>query len=218
MTQQFSPSQLRAARALLDWSRAELASQTGVSEPTIHRLENGMGKPDTRTQTKIRQVLETYGIEFLESDGVRRTPEGVQIFQGQEAYKCVLNDVYETLRDDGGEVLIAHVDENKFIDVVTRSVLDKHLERLAAANIKERLLVRKDDIIAAPLEAYHVIPEKYFSSYPFYIYKTKIALLSQVAPQKAIIINDERFADAARKLFDFIWDHTEMPVRKKPAK
>lgn len=67
--------QLKAARALLDWSQAELASQSGVSLPTVKRLESGEGELGGRPDTaeRLRLALESAGVEFTdgEAPGVR---------------------------------------------------------------------------------------------------------------------------------------------------
>jgi predicted transcriptional regulator len=64
--------QVKAARALLGWSQSELAKKSGVSEPTIARLEAGDGRLGGRPETvsKIIQSLTAAGIEFItEADG-----------------------------------------------------------------------------------------------------------------------------------------------------
>jgi predicted transcriptional regulator len=67
--------QVKAARALLDWSQEDLAGHSGVSPPTIGRLEAEGGELGGRADTgeKIRRALEKAGIEFLNGDtpGVR---------------------------------------------------------------------------------------------------------------------------------------------------
>jgi predicted transcriptional regulator len=74
-----SVRQVKAARALLGWAQVDLARESGVSQPTIARIEAGDdvlgGRPDTAG--KIRAALEANGIEFTNgrSPGVRlRTP------------------------------------------------------------------------------------------------------------------------------------------------
>jgi predicted transcriptional regulator len=67
---------VKAARALLGWSQADLAAQSGVSEPTIARLESADdGELGGRAGTveKIQTALEQAGIEFSNggSPGVR---------------------------------------------------------------------------------------------------------------------------------------------------
>ena len=66
---------VKAARSLLAWSQADLAKQSGVSEPTIARLEADDGDLGGRALTgnKIVTALEAAGVEFTNGDqpGVR---------------------------------------------------------------------------------------------------------------------------------------------------
>jgi predicted transcriptional regulator len=77
--------QVKAARALLGWSQADLAHHSKVSEPTIARLESSDGVLGGRTETtgKIRQAIELAGIEFTNGD----TP-GVRIRQKKLSAKA----------------------------------------------------------------------------------------------------------------------------------
>jgi transcriptional regulator with XRE-family HTH domain len=63
--------QVKAARALLGWSQADLAQRSGISEPTIARLESGDGELGGRENTseKIRKAIENGGVEFIDENG-----------------------------------------------------------------------------------------------------------------------------------------------------
>ncbi len=69
--------QVKAARALLGWSQINLAEKSGVSVPTIERLEGRDGVLGGRPETvqKIVAALVSVGIEFLNDGepGVRLT-------------------------------------------------------------------------------------------------------------------------------------------------
>ena len=60
---------------MLGWSQDDLAARSGVSIPTIARLEAEGGELGGRAETgeKIRRALEKAGIEFINgnSPGVR---------------------------------------------------------------------------------------------------------------------------------------------------
>lgn len=64
--EKISIRQVKAARALLSWSQDDLAAASGVSVPTIARLESADGPLGGRASTAsaIRQALEDAGIEF----------------------------------------------------------------------------------------------------------------------------------------------------------
>ena len=58
--------QVKAARALLGWSQGDLADASGVSHPSIKRLEADTGDLGgyAETQAKIVAALEAAGVEF----------------------------------------------------------------------------------------------------------------------------------------------------------
>lgn len=63
--------QIKAARALAGMSQADLAAASGVSLPTIKRLEAQDGDLGGRpaTVTAIREALEAAGVVFLPENG-----------------------------------------------------------------------------------------------------------------------------------------------------
>jgi transcriptional regulator with XRE-family HTH domain len=63
--------QVKAARALLGWSQADLADHSGISEPTVARLESRDGELGGREETaeKIRHTIVTAGVEFIDENG-----------------------------------------------------------------------------------------------------------------------------------------------------
>ena len=67
--------QVKAARSLLAWSQGDLAKASGISEPTIARLESQDGELGGRADTvrKIIAALESAGVIFTNGDapGVR---------------------------------------------------------------------------------------------------------------------------------------------------
>lgn len=66
-----SIEQVKAARALIRWSQADLAVACGVSLPTIKRLEASSGTMGGRSATvvAIREALEAAGVEFIPENG-----------------------------------------------------------------------------------------------------------------------------------------------------
>jgi len=60
-------AQIRAARALLNWSAEALAEAVGVTRQTVQRLEQHQGVPPSRSQTleQIQRAFEAAGVEFV---------------------------------------------------------------------------------------------------------------------------------------------------------
>ena len=63
--------QIRAGRALLKWTGADLAEKSGVAFSTIMRMETVDGVPNSTMKTieAIKRAFEDAGIEFLGSPG-----------------------------------------------------------------------------------------------------------------------------------------------------
>lgn len=70
-----SPRQIRAARALLNWTQQDLADKAIVSLNAVVRLEKGTADTRTSTLVAIQAALTKAGIEFLpnsdKGEGVR---------------------------------------------------------------------------------------------------------------------------------------------------
>ncbi|MGM5002917.1 helix-turn-helix transcriptional regulator [Tardiphaga sp. 538_B7_N1_4] len=61
-------AQIKAARALLDWTQPELAMAAGIGVATLKRFETGTRTPIPIVKSAIVQALEDAGIRF-EHDG-----------------------------------------------------------------------------------------------------------------------------------------------------
>jgi predicted transcriptional regulator len=68
--------QIKAARALVGWTAADLAEKSGVSYPTVQRLDATKGQVSGRHETveAIRKALETQGVQFLKAGQVAAGP------------------------------------------------------------------------------------------------------------------------------------------------
>lgn len=219
MTQHFTPHQLRAARALVDWSRAELAEKTGISEPTIHRLENGVGEPEARTQTKIRKVLEQAGVEFLEDSGVRFKPRGVTIYDGVDAFEDFHEFLYLHLKQNGGEVCLSIYDEPLLAKYRKDPEIHRSRMRELVANKKVifRILTTKSSWNTRGYIQFKYLPHQRPSPTGFYAFGDCLALVSFVNPLSpyVIVLQSGPMTEAYRQGFNIAWDSGENPPSKK---
>lgn len=74
--------QCRAARALLDWTQADLSAATGLSKVTLRAFERG-GEMRESNRTLLRLAFEKAGVDFIEANGggqgvrLRDRPDGM---------------------------------------------------------------------------------------------------------------------------------------------
>ncbi len=208
--------QIAAAITLSGLTREALANEAGVGRNTIDRIINETAACREDTIRKITDILEVRGIEFLPGEGVRKKEQTVTTLTGDDCLQELLLDVYRTLQDRGGEMLIAHLDEGSAARSLKKEFLDEQIRKRKVANITCRLLVRADDPnLIPPYDTYRAIPDESFSPYPFYIYGSKLALLSWKPEPRVIIIDDQRFAHSAAKLFDIAWNTGKEIIRNE---
>ena len=78
-----SGSQIRAARALLNWKQADLAKASGVAESTIKLVERSAVDTRSGTLEKLQIAFEKAGVQFIPDrspsldggPGVRLSPQ-----------------------------------------------------------------------------------------------------------------------------------------------
>jgi DNA-binding XRE family transcriptional regulator len=78
-----TPAQIRAARALLNWSQVDLAAASGVALQSIKNIETGKTDPRLSTATALCRALETAGIIFLDDGQSTDGGPGVRLAKRQ---------------------------------------------------------------------------------------------------------------------------------------
>jgi transcriptional regulator with XRE-family HTH domain len=81
---QLTGAQIRAARALLQWSANELSRQSAVSLRTIQRAELAETSMTAANDLAVRHALEGAGIEFIDENG---GGEGVRLRKPRQREK-----------------------------------------------------------------------------------------------------------------------------------
>ncbi|TBD15702.1 XRE family transcriptional regulator [Rhizobium ruizarguesonis] len=75
-------NQIRAARALLNWSQSELVEKTGLSLTTVRRMEDekiGPERSSAGNVSTVTTVLEEAGILFLAAGESTEGGPGVRV-------------------------------------------------------------------------------------------------------------------------------------------
>lgn len=202
--------QMKAARALLDWSQDDLAQQTRLSIATIRKLELGYISPRGKTIASIRQAFEDAGLEFIDPDGVRHRPEEIKVYQGHDGICAFFDDVYETMKKKNGDVVVVTVDEEPFTECLGEYRF-VHYDRMT--KIKDSVFVKcilTDNPESRPAHycQYRWISKSYVDSVPFYVYDDKYAIFvfdTNPSP-KITVIQSRVVADAFRRQFYSMWD------------
>lgn len=205
-----SSRQIKAARALLDWSQEDLSAASALSVATVRKLELGSISPRSSTNDQIQKAFEKAGLEFLEPNGVRQKPEEITIYEGHDGICAFYDEVYAHASEKGGEIVTVCINEDPITDALGE-YSKVHLSRMHAlihkANVK-CILTENFTSVPAKYCEYRSISKAYVDSVPFYIYGNNYAVfLFGAKPSPRIIIHRSALlADAYRKQFHSMWD------------
>lgn len=208
--------QIRAARALVNWSQERLSELSGVARTTIKNIETGQTAPRLDTAATIQQTFEDHGVEFIPGSGVRLKETSVNVLHGDDGVIKLFDDIFQTAISDDSEVLISGASELSEKDGLLYSELLEHLDRLDKAKVQERILTQEGDYhFLNEWQSYRWLPAKYFENTPIFAYGDKIASITWGPPRIVTIIDSPLYAKSYRGLFNFAWDRAEIPSDKK---
>jgi transcriptional regulator with XRE-family HTH domain len=210
--------QIRAARALLDWSQSDLAEHADLSQTGIARIENGTNKPNSQTLEKICAAFENADIEFLGTNGVRKRTGEVKVLKGQEGFRIFMDDVYETVKAKGGEICLFNGVPEFFIKFLGEDWYKNHSKRMESIknNFKFKIIIKEGNhsLIAGSFAEYRWFPSILFHEKTFYSYGDKLAFLSFSDDNVVIhVLPQKEFAESFDVLFNIAWDRATKPIK-----
>lgn len=201
--------QIRAARALLNWSQPDLARASGLATSSVKNVESECGTARKETLDAICNAFERNGVEFLPGSGLRIKSQIITVHDDRRATANLLDDIYAHVQSASErEVLILGLDEGYSVDTDGVGLLEQHISRLSAAGIRERILICEGDTryLNSP-DCYRWLPKAYFTrNAPIYIYGDRVAIHSGSLRRRAVILEHRALAQHLRTLFTLLWD------------
>lgn len=211
--------QIRAARALKNWSQTDLAERTGLAVPTIANIELGKQMPGKNTIEKIIDAFSIGGIDFLENEGVRKNTESVFTLAGKADFEKFYDLVYEVAKTQGGSIYVSNVDEKFFDSSVSHEFGTFHMKRMAEIkkNIDFKILVKEGDTYfpAENYATYKWLDENQYANIPFYVFGNYLGIIFFIDEPTVILLKSESVANMYRKKFLIQWKSSKAPEFKK---
>jgi len=206
-TSTISAGQIKAARALLDWSQEDLADSSGLSIATIRKLEVGFISPRPATIYVLRRAFESAGIEFMDRDGVRRCSEEITTYKGAAGHGSFVDDVIETIQKAGGDLLMIDPAGYSFWEQKTRT-LENVLLLNGSSMIKCLHTEIIDLVLSTPRFEHRFISRQYVDPLPFCVFGDKLALVvsGKGAEPKIVVMSSSIAAQASRRQFFSMWE------------
>ncbi len=203
-------NQIRAARALINWSIHDLGKQVGVVGTTISAVETGRSKGSVELFGRIEAAFLTAGVEFTSDGGVRPIRNKIQQFEGREGFAAFRLDVLSTAQRGPTKISVSNVDERQF-DKWGEGEVNEHYvsEMKKVEEINFRILVKEKDqyLTGSAYASYRWLPEDIFGEISFYIYGDKTALISFADSQfVAFVFSNPAITRFYQTEFERLWN------------
>lgn len=211
--------QIRAARALKNWSQTDLAERTGLAVPTIANIELGKQAPGKNTIEKIITAFSAAGIEFIGETGVQKRQQTTEIFRGTDELHRLYDVIYDGVRENDSEILVGNVDERDFVRHMAPETLKLHLDRMQKLNARYKILVCEGDYFfpVTSYAEYRWIKKEEFYAIPFYVFADKLAIILWLDEPVVFLLNDKNAANIYREKFMVQWKKAKKPPQNPGA-
>ena len=200
---------------LVDWDAEDLAMRVGMSRVSIQNIERGDSRPKVETVEKIVRAFFEVGIEFTENEGLRRRPNGVEIFEGSERFEEFYDFLYAHLCRYGGDVCFSIYDEtllakNRKNPEIHRRRMKELIDR---GDVALRLLVTKSDFLTYGYAQFRWLPDQHETPTGFWAFGDCLALLSFTNDRSphVVVIQSATLAEGYRQNFNIAWEHALPP-------
>ncbi|MDP9128503.1 MAG: helix-turn-helix domain-containing protein [Pseudomonadota bacterium] len=201
--------QIRAARALLDWSTADLAKQSNLTVNGINKIERGHVQAQRETLATLQKMFEAAGVEFIRDIGVQWSQHHVRTLTGVEGLKTFFDDVRYVAQNSDQEIVICGVVEEYLERKLGDFINYQRKEMAAFKNLRMRCLIEENDFSlgASTYCRYRWLSKEYFSNVPFYIYGDKMAVIVTSGAEDPLIllVHNRTIASAYRRQFEAMW-------------
>lgn len=213
-----TPTQMRAARAMLDVSQGHVAEHLGIAANTLSKIESGQSDISVSRNTEIQRFYEREGIAFTDNDGVKWAKDEIIVYEGKKQFFDFVDDVYFTVQETGGELCLFNSKPANWIKILGQERYDSHAKRMyeLGDKIQVKITSRKGDtnFISKSFAEHRWVSEELFNNKSFYVYGDKIAFMSYDDENEArvLVLKHPEFAQGFRILFNIAWEH----VAEKP--
>ncbi len=216
-------AQIRGARGILNWSQQDLSQRTGISATSIGSIENGLTTPRASTLETIRSTFERNGIEFLGLEGVRIQNNYIQTLTGQTGFRQFMDDLYETARTVGGEIVLFNANPVNWHKWLGEEWFNNHSKRMR--ELGDKITVRitskmgEHNFISRDFAQYRWFPDDLLTDRALYAYGDNLAFVNfEDNEVSVIVLKQADFANVFRVLFNIAWHNVAMlPDASSPA-
>lgn len=205
--------QIKAARALLDWTQSRLAQEAGLHLNVVNNIERATANPRHGTLEKIQTALESNGITLIGNRGVELRRDSVTMlkYEGEDFIKALTRDIVAQT-PSSGEVLSILPDIRNFSGSDPEANKTYAVQK-AEKGFGERLITRDmPGFYPRNTGAYRVVASESLGPVDTIIYGDRVAHIFWIA-REVVILKNADLAATQRRVFEQFWSAGHEPVR-----
>lgn len=206
--------QIKAARALLNWTQNDLADRAGLHVNAVNNTERGLSAPRGATLEKMQRALEEGGVAFIGNRGVELRAHAVDItkFEGNHFLRHLTDDILDTLQGPGDDIISLIADIRAF-DVRDPAENQRYYNEKAARGFAERMITG-DQPGFYPKNAsdFRLVPQHVLGPVDILVYgdRTAFVVWSQ---KEAVVLKNRDLAFTQKMFLEDLWNQGREPAR-----
>jgi hypothetical protein len=200
-----SPSQIRAARAILNWNQDKVAKLAELHVNALRSLEQGISHARARTDMRLRAVFEKAGIIFRGVSGVETEPEVLQIDRivSGDFITIFAKDILAALKTKNDELCTVTHDEMMF-KKLDPSGIALYYKGRKRQKFSERCIVPLGGKHHSQKTHYRHLPRAFIGPVSWIVYKNRVGLIHWDC-NEGIVIRNRQIAATYRAVFEALW-------------
>lgn len=209
-----TPTQMRAARAMLDVPQGHVAEHLGIAANTLSKIESGQSDVSMSRMSEIQRFYEREGIAFVENEGVQKSIEKVQQYFGAEGLTYLMDDTYKYASTIGGELRLYNAKPENWLKFLAVDWFKMHATRMVAVkdNFNMRIFAEEGNkkLISSFYAIHRWFPKdmEVDKDQCLYMYGDKLAFVDFSGDDvKITILKNKEFSKGMKALFDVAWTH-----------
>jgi transcriptional regulator with XRE-family HTH domain len=201
--------QVRAGRALINWSQKELAQKSGISLNAINNFEREIVAPRQDTLLALQRTLEEAGLEFIGDSGVNKARDRLRIEQHDDGFmKILMDDMVLAARSGIKNFWLHGIDQ---IDFPAES-LEKWTQAKSGTDIDERVLLSYGNFNFASRDPiYRWVSREMLGEVPFVAYGGNLAILPGNPATRLVIMRSRAITKTFEDQFEIHWSGAKEP-------
>lgn len=203
-----TPKQLLSARVFLGLTQQHLATQLGISAPTLARWEKDGNKVPENKIPIIKLFFDNHNIEFFEDRGFFKRNTKAKSYYDKQGICDFLDSIYDELKQNKDlEICIMGVDEQQFLKRL--NFASQYIHRIQQLTPKMRVIkgpLKSENLLR--YQEYKIIEPTYLDPTPLCIYGNKVALINW-EPLEVVITEETAHYKIFKNFFEQLWSNLD---------